>query len=258
MLALVTWPTTARPAERLAAAVRAHDEPGEESPEPGAPTGAAREAERRGRRGRVLASVFGTFLIVVVVSSIGNNGLTSQLANVMPATYGFSAAQTSGLLALSGLLNIPVIVASGAWIVRRSDLDVYVVGTVVRAVGALAMAVVGLFTTPVLVVAALAMLVATQGTPIPRVAASSLAVRLSPSSATEAEGYYFAASAVGAAVGCLLAGVLADASSFNGVNWLAAVAGAVASVVVLAVLVPRARRRDRAAHAHVPSIMPRG
>jgi hypothetical protein len=63
----------------------------------------------------VLVSTFGMFMLVVVLCSIGNNRLTSQLANVMPHAFGFSNTATSLLLGAAGLLNIPVIVLTGSW-----------------------------------------------------------------------------------------------------------------------------------------------
>ena len=38
----------------------------------------------------MLQSTFGVFLLVVVLSSIDNNGLTSQISTVMPQVCGFS------------------------------------------------------------------------------------------------------------------------------------------------------------------------
>lgn len=105
------------------------------------------------------------------------------------------------------------------------------------------MALIGLMTTPVLVLAAIAMLITYQGVPVPRVAAADLAVQLSPTGPVQADGYYFAASAVGSVVGCLLAGLLAQSESFNAVNWLAAIAG----IAATASLWPLLRSRPTAA-----------
>lgn len=101
-------------------------------------------------------------------------------------------------------------------------------------------------TTPVLVLAAIAMLITYQGVPVPRVAAADLAVQLSPTGPVQADGYYFAASAVGSVVGCLLAGLLAQSESFNAVNWLAAIAGIAATASLWPLLRSRPNRRTTA------------
>jgi len=72
----------------------------------------------------VLVSTFGIFMLVVVLCSIGNNRLTSQLANVMPHAFGFSNTATSLLLGAAGLLNIPVIVLTGSWLVHARAVDI--------------------------------------------------------------------------------------------------------------------------------------
>lgn len=187
-LTVASWPFLRVPADRLAAAVRAA---------PPAQAGSTDSAGPKTGVGRLLRSLFGLFLLAVVLSSIGNNGLTSQLANVMPHVYGFTDTATSLLLGAAGLINIPVILVTGKWLTHTRTINVYAAGTALRAVGALAMALIGLMTTPVLVLAAIAMLITYQGVPVPRVAAADLAVQLSPTGPVQADGYYFAASASG-------------------------------------------------------------
>ena len=233
-LTVASWPFLRVPADRLAAAVRAA---------PPAQAGSTDSADPKTGVGRLLRSLFGLFLLAVMLSSIGNNGLTSQLANVMPHVYGFTDTATSLLLGAAGLINIPVILVTGKWLTHTRTINVYAAGTALRAVGALAMALIGLMTTPVLVLAAIAMLITYQGVPVPRVAAADLAVQLSPTGPVQADGYYFAASAVGSVVGCLLAGLLAQSESFNAVNWLAAIA----SIAATASLWPLLRSRPTAA-----------
>lgn len=244
LLTLVSWPALSRPAARLPAFVATQPDGTVGASADGAADGAPADVPAKRRPVALLATVFGTFLFVVVLSSMGNNGLTSQLANILPSVYGFTAAGTSLLIALAGLLNIGTIVLAGIWMARSTAMTVFAAGTIIRAVGALTMALVGLFTTPVLVLAAVAMLVTYQGTPIPRLAANELAVGLSERSAGQSVGFYFAASAVGSVVGCLVAGVLADAVSFNSVNWFAGAAGLAAALLLVA-LIPRARTRPR-------------
>ncbi|GAA1933221.1 hypothetical protein GCM10009775_26510 [Microbacterium aoyamense] len=190
------------------------------------------------QRGQVTA--FAAFLAVVFLSSLGSNGLVSQLANIMPAVYGFTPVATALLVGIAGLLNIATLILAGRAMARSTSMRVFTVGTVIRGVGALAMALIGLITSPVLILAALAMLVAYQGIPIPRLAAPDLAARLETRSPTRANGYYFASSALGSALGCVAAG-LAAMSGYESVLWLASVAGLAASATAL-IWLPRAYR----------------
>ncbi len=224
-MAMASWPGLRKPEIRLRTAmVRVAKTSAKQT--------ASKKSAAKVSIGKLLASSFGAFLLVVLISSIGNNGLTSQIANIMPNVYGFSAAQTSTLLGISGLLNIGVIVWAGWWLGKRGSLSVYTIGTVTRGAGALLMAIIGAMTSPVLIVAAFAMLITFQGTPIPRLAAPDLATKLSGGSASVANGLYFAASAIGGIFGSLLFGFGADWWGWNSLNWMAAVAGIGASIML--------------------------
>lgn len=111
LLAAISWPAMTVPARRLTAATLAP--PVHDAEDAAAPEGAA----RRGFRS-MLQSTFGVFLLVVVLSSIDNNGLTSQISTVMPQVCGFSDSATSLLVGLAGLINIPVIIGTGIWMAR--------------------------------------------------------------------------------------------------------------------------------------------
>lgn len=253
---LATWPAMGTPVRRLrqaeekrAETKRAASEPPRAKPAASHAVGTAtgpvllHGPRERPARQRLLTTAFGAFLVVVMISSIGNNGLTSQLANVMPAVYGFSAAQTSLLLGAAGLLNLVVIVVAGRWMTHTGGLPVYVAGTIARAGGALVMALIGLVTSPVLILAAIAMLITYQGVPIPRLAANDVAARLATVSPAQANGLYFAASALGSVIGCLVAGFLAD-WRMDAVIWFAAIAGIIALIAALTWLIPASRRQS--------------
>ncbi|WP_141014678.1 MFS transporter [Nocardioides sambongensis] len=222
--ALVTWLTT----HDVASSIRSG-----EAPVP------ARGSRDHTARSQLTGVAFAGFLVVVFVSSLGSNGLVSQLANVMPAVYGFTDTGTALLVGLAGSLNIATLLIAGRVLARTTSLEVFTAGTLVRGLGAMAMALVGLFTTPVLVLAALTMLITYQGIPIPRLAAPDLAARLAHGSPTRANGAYFAASAIGSTVGCAAAGIAA-VHSYQGVLWIAGAAGIVASAIAIAWLRPAA------------------
>lgn len=191
-------------------------------------------------------SSFGIFLLVVIVSSFSNNGVTSQIANIMPAVYGFTSIQTSALIALAGLLNLGIIVIFGRVMERTSPEMVYGIGTAIRFAGVLMMALVGLLGSgSALLLAAIAMQLAYQGSPISRLPASLLAARLSPMGPAEANGYYNGASALGAFIGCLAVGFAADMAGFNAVNWVAAISGAIALALLFLWLLPSVKKEKR-------------
>lgn len=197
----------------------------------------------------VVMSTFGVFLLVVIVSSFSNNGMTSQIANIMPDVYGFTDMQTSALIALAGLLNLAVIGIFGKMMERTGPKTVYVIGSAIRFAGVLMMALVGLLASgSALVLAAIAMQLAFQGSPISRLPGSLLVARLTPVGIAEANGYYYGASALGAFVGCLVAGFAADAMGFNAVNWVAAVTGAIALALLCLWMLP-ATKKDVGAKA---------
>lgn len=238
LLTVSTWSATAAPARGLAERSTSApvDEPtvNDEASEPaGATTGLV----------ALVVSAFGMFLLAVAMSSLGSNGLTSQIANVMPEVYGVSAVQTSLLLGAAGLVNIGAIVWAGRQLSERGPLRLIRVGTAVRAGGALSMALLGLFGNSLLLLPAIAMLVTYQGIPIPRTAAPPLATALAPVPAAEANGYYFASSALGAVVGCLFGGFLAEHLGYNAVNWMAA-AGSGVALVALARIRPSSISRS--------------
>ncbi len=227
VLTASTWSATAAPARRLSAAA--------EAARTAESTDDEADADQAGSSARFAAialSAFGAFLLAVSLSSLGSNGLTSQIANVMPEVYGVSAVQTSLLLGAAGLINVAAIVWAGRQLVDRGALSLIRVGTIVRAGGALAMAILGMSGNVTILVPAIAMLVTFQGIPIPRIAAPPLAAALAPIPATEANGFYFASSALGAVVGCLLGGFLAEHVGYNAVNWMAAAGSGVALVAL--------------------------
>ncbi len=237
VFALLTLIGITKPSARLKAAqrgdAREHRPPG---PEKGRHPGTFR---------RAMASSFGIMMLVVILSSFSNNGLTSQIANVMPNVYGFTVTQTSALIAVAGLINLVVIVIFGKLMERFGPRLIFTVGTAMRFAGTAMMALVGLLGEGHLILAAIAMQVAFQGSPVSRLPAPLLAIQLSPAGAAEANGYYYASSALGAFLGCLAMGFGADSLNFNTVNWLAAIMAAAALVVLCLALIPSMNRRHK-------------
>jgi len=189
----------------------------------------------------VIWSTFGLFLLVGTLSSVANNGINSQISNIMPNVYGMSEAETSTLISVAGLLNIVLFFPAGRMMARRGGVDVYSLGVTMRLVGALGMAVVGLIADSAVLVAIAFVQILYQANPFARLAQASVGVRFATFPPGVANGWIIAGSALGGFAGAAIGGVLADRYGFNAVNWMGAIAAALSVVVLLVGLVPAAR-----------------
>jgi predicted MFS family arabinose efflux permease len=190
----------------------------------------------------VLWSSFGVFLLVGTLSSVANNGINSQISNILPNVYGFSEAETSTLVSVAGLLNIALFFPAGRMMASRGAVAVYSAGIVMRLVGGVGMAVVGLVAENAAVLAIGFMQILYQSNPFTRLSQPGVAVRFASFPAGIANGWVIAASALGSFGGSAVGGVLADRYGFNAVNWMGAVAAAASVLVLVAALLPAARR----------------
>lgn len=197
---------------------------------------------------QVLISNFGLFLLILVLSSLGNNGINAQIANIMPKVYGMDQATTSSLISLAGLINIAFFVVAGAWLGRSSALPVFTTGNVLRLVGALLMAVIGMMSKSPILLAAAAMQVMYQSNPFVRLTQPVVAMRYATVPAGQATGWVIAAAAAGSFFGSLIGGWLADAVGFNAINWMGAIAVG-ASVALLVFGLWPSERKKRAEEA---------
>jgi predicted MFS family arabinose efflux permease len=190
---------------------------------------------------KIYFSVFGLFMLVATLGAIANNGMTSQIANILPNVYGFSDTQTTGVVGIAGLLSVGAIILSGEWMRRTNALSVYAGGTVIKWIGMFSMALVGLLGGPHLLLAALVVQFAYVAPLLTRTGAPQLASVLAPVSAAQANGYYFATSALGAFIGSLLAGWSADTISYNAINWTNTILSGAALLLLIVALLPRAQ-----------------
>jgi predicted MFS family arabinose efflux permease len=201
---------------------------------------------------QVLISTFGMYLLILILSSVANNGVNNQISNILPNVYGIDEATTAGLISLAGLLNIGIFLAAGAWMGRSGAFGPFTAGNVARLVGALGMAVLGMVANaPILIVAAFMQLLS-QGNPFVRLTQPVLAVRFATIPAGQANGWVIGASAIGSFVGSILGGILADKVGFNAINWMAAIAAGLAVLLIFISLGP-ANRKKRAEEAAAPS-----
>ena len=192
---------------------------------------------------QVLLSTFGIYFAVLVFTSIANNGVNAQIANIMPNVYGIDEATTSGLISLAGLLNIGLFFLAGAWMSRSGAMPVFSMGNVLRLVGSLGMAVVGLIANAPVLIAVAFMQILYQGIPFVRLTQASLAVRFATIPAGQAVGWVIGASAIGSFLGSVLGGMLADKVGFNAINWMAAIAAGLAVLLIFIVMRPAERKK---------------
>lgn len=199
----------------------------------------------------VLLSTFGLYLGILILSSITNNGINNQIANILPNVYGVNEATTSALISVAGLLGLAFFPIAGWLMAKRGAVSAFTIGAVMRLVGSLAMAILGLVTgSPILLVAA-AMQTLYQGAPFIRMAQPVVGLRFSALGAGAAAGWVLGASAVGSAIGSLLGGWLAQNVGFNAINWMGAISAALSVVLLILYLWP-AERRKRASEEPLP------
>jgi predicted MFS family arabinose efflux permease len=232
---LITWLTSRQPAERLTQAMQestAGDEIDRNQAEQGRPQGLK----------QVLGSTFGLYILILILSAVAYNGIINQISNILPNVYGISEAATAGLISLAGLINIAVFLFGGWWMGRSGLMPTLLTGHVMRLVGALGMAVLGLVANaPVLLVVAFVQILY-QALPFVRLSQPVGAVRFSTVAAGEASGWVIGASAIGSFTGGLLGGFLADTLGFNSINWMAAIAAGLSVGLIILFLFPAHRK----------------
>ena len=175
---------------------------------------------------KVLGSMFGLFLLISTLTSMANNGINSQISNIMPNVYGVSEAETSTLISVAGALNMLLFIPAGRLMAKRGAMPTYSLGVIMRLVGALGMAVVGMISGAPALIGVAFMQLLYQANPFARLAQPGTAVRFATFPAGMANGWLIAGSALGSFAGALVGGVLADAYGFNAVNWMGAAAAA--------------------------------
>lgn len=226
----VTWFASAAPAKRIALP---EDKPDEHH-----------EVQKQsfGLK-QVLISNFGLFLLILLLSSAANNGINAQIANILPNVYGMDQATTSGLISLAGLFNIGLFVVAGSWLARAGGLTVFTAGNVIRFVGALGMAAIGLMAKSPILIAAAFMQILYQSNPFVRLTQPVVAMRFATVPAGQATGWVIAAAAAGSFFGSLIGGWLASAVGYNAINWMAAIAVGGAVLLLFVGLWPAERKK---------------
>ena len=205
---------------------------------------ASKDSTRRSGFGGVMFSLFGVYLLVLVLSSLAQNGVNNQIANILPNVYGISETTTSSLISVAGALNIVLFFAAGKVMAKYGPLTPFLAGTVMRFGGAACMGLLGWVTdAPVLLVAA-AMQLLYQGSPFTRLPQNVLAVRFAPIPSGQANGWVIAASALGSFGGSLLGGWLADEVGYNSIAWMAAISAGIGVGLLVLIILPMSRRGE--------------
>ena len=230
---VVVWFTTGNVSRRLKLAVAQETTTG--------PDGGRKKIGLK----QVLFSTFGIYFAVLVFTSIANNGVNAQIANIMPNVYGIDAKTTSALISLAGLLNIVLYFPAGRWMARKGPFPPFMAGIVGRMIAGIGMGAVGLMTDNKALLGAAFMQLMYQAAPFVRLSQPGLAVRFATFAAGQASGWVIAGSAIGSFVGSLLGGYLADAFGYNAVNWMAAAAGAGAALTLFMWLRPAEKRMEK-------------
>jgi predicted MFS family arabinose efflux permease len=236
---VLTWFTTAEPAKRIVLQEDKADDHHEE------------QKQSFGLK-QVLFSTFGMTLLILTLSSVGNNGINAQIANILPNVYGMDQQTTSALISVAGLLNILFFIVAGRWMARSGGMTVLTAGTAVRFVGALGMALIGMMASKPILLAAAFMLILYQSNPFSRISQGVVGMRFATIPAGATSGWVIAASAAGSFLGALVGGFLASSIGFNAINWMAAIAVGIALLLMFISLWP-AERKKRKTEAAEPS-----
>jgi predicted MFS family arabinose efflux permease len=240
LTAVITWFSSAKPAKRI---ILPEDKP-DEYHEGGKKSFGLKQ---------MFISTFGLYLLILVLSSTGNNGINAQIANILPNVYGIDAATTSGLISLAGLLNILFFFVAGAWLGRSGAMPDFTTGNIMRLVGAIGLAVLGMVAkSPILLVAA-SMQIFYQANPFVRLTQPVLAMRFSTIPPGQATGWVIGAAALGSFFGSLIGGWLADTVGFNAINWMGAIAVGAAVLLIFFGLWPAERKKRAAERAAAES-----
>ena len=238
--AILTWFTTAEPAKRI---VLQEDKPDEQH----------EEKNRSFGLKQVLFSSFGLTLLILTLSSVGNNGINAQIANILPNVYGMDQQTTSALISLAGLFNIGLFIVAGRWMARSGGMTVQTGATVIRLIGALGMALVGLMANAPILLAAAFMQILYQSNPFSRISQGVVGMRFTTIPAGETSGWVIAASAAGSFLGALIGGFLASSIGFNAINWMAVIAVGAALLLLVLFLWP-AERKKSTTEATTPAV----
>ena len=231
---VLTWFTTAEPAKRI---VLKEDKPDDHH----------EEGKQSFGLKQVLFSTFGLTLLILTLSSVGNNGINAQIANILPNVYGLDQQTTSALISLAGLLNIFFFIIAGRWMAKSGAMTVLTGATIIRFVGALGMALIGMMTNnPLALVAALFVLIFYQGNSFNRIAQGVVGMRFATIPPGSASGWVIAASAAGSFIGALIGGYLANSIGFNAISWMAAIAIGLAIALLFISLWPAEHKKRRA------------
>ena len=131
-------------------------------------------------------------------------------------------------------------------------------GTVIRFIGALGMALVGMMTNKPIIIAAAFMLILYQSNPFSRISQGVVGMRFATIPAGATSGWVIAASAAGSFLGALIGGFLATLIGFNAINWMASIAVGAAVLLLLLFLWPaeRKKRVEEAATVETASAEP--
>jgi MFS family permease len=230
--AVITWFTTGDAAKRIV--VESTDS-----------SAADRDKKKSVGLKQVLFSTFGLYLAVLVLSSIGNNGINAQIANILPNVYGMDQQTTSAMISLAGLLNIGLFVVAGRWMARAGGMTVYTAANVIRLIGAAGMAVVGMMSNTPILIAAAFMQILYQGNPFSRLSQGVVGMRFAAIPPGETSGWVIAGSAAGSFFGALIGGFLANSVGFNAINWMAAIAVGAALGLTIFGLWPAERKKRK-------------
>jgi predicted MFS family arabinose efflux permease len=128
---------------------------------------------------------------------------------------------------------------------KSGAMTVLTGATIIRLVGALGLALLGLLANELFLVVGMFVLIFYQGNAFNRISQGVVGMRFATIPAGETSGWVIAASAAGSFLGALIGGYLASSIGFNAINWMAVIALGLALLLMFVSLWPAERKKRK-------------
>jgi MFS family permease len=212
-----------------------------------APQEAATAAEKKMSLGTILLTTFGLFLLMMALNGMGQSVLESQYPNYMQQVHNINPALSATALSVTAVVNLLLLGVAGSWMAKKGPNPVIMVSLIMRLVAAallIVLAIVGNVPSFLPLGMYVILLV---GIAWVDLAGPALAGRLSIAGIGATQGLLMGALAIGAFLGALLGGWLAETFGFQTLPWVTAICVFIA--ILLGILVVRNQGTEETAVA---------
>jgi MFS family permease len=195
------------------------------------------EGSQKVSLGTILFSMFGLFLVAMMVNGLGQAALESQYPNYMQSVFKIDPAFSAAALSVAAIANLILLIFAGRWMARSGPNPLFLASLVLRlaaAVVLIALAMLG-ESSPLLPLGMYVLLLI--GIAWVDLVGPALTGRLSVGSMGASQGFLMGCLALGSALGSLLGGWTAESIGFQLLPWVTVLG--VAAALVLGIVVVR-------------------